>query len=201
MPWVGGGGPKRKYLFGVRLCFRWGPCAPTRKCALAILVGALCPKKERCVGYFGGGMCPKKKCLPAKGFSLCLEHNGYYTFRSKAAFSGLGVGHFSLSQIARIGFPPKLWFISGARVLEPLVPPSHKKHSALGTHNFLDLCRRVRHFASFKRRVKHLPTRLPWRLKALAAHLANFLGDPDIGHTRKEGLRRLTKNCCFRGGN
>ena len=40
--------------------FQVGPCAPRRKCALAILVGAVYPKN---------------KCLPAKGFSVCLRHN------------------------------------------------------------------------------------------------------------------------------
>ena len=73
--WLESGGPKYKYIFGVCLCFRWGPCAPTRKCAPAVLVGALSPKKERCVGCLGGGLCPKNKCLPAKGFLFNLKHN------------------------------------------------------------------------------------------------------------------------------
>ena len=41
-------GPKWKYLFGVCLGFRWGTCAPRRKGALAVLVGAFAPRTSVC---------------------------------------------------------------------------------------------------------------------------------------------------------
>ena len=116
--WVGSGGPKKKHLFGVCLPFRWGPCAPRRKCGPAILVGALCPKQEVCASCFGWGPLPQEQVLASQGFFVASNAEqgiGCAALGVGDHSRGLGVGPPSIFLCPQVtctsrapGFPHEL---------------------------------------------------------------------------------------------